>query len=299
VGTDGDIVCVKAADGQEVWRLNMERDLGGKMMSEWRYSESPLVDGSRVIVTPGMPQSTLVALDSKTGKLIWRCAAGDIGPKGADGSGYSSAVTAQVGGVKLYVQQYGRGVIGVEANTGKLLWSYNGVACSVANIPTPVIKGDLVFVSNAYNAGSACLRMTADGTGVHATELYKLPARTLQNHHGGLVCVGNYIYGGHGQNAGAPTCVELATGKVQWQASAPGRGSAAVLAADGRLYFRYENGVMALIEANPTQYRLISTFEPPPMAGTAWAHPVISDGRLYLRHNDVLLCYDVRGAAAK
>ncbi len=297
VGTDGDVVCVEAATGRPRWRVNLERDLGGRMMSSWRYSESPLVDGDRVIVTPGTASSTLVALDRSTGKLLWRCAAGDIGPNGADGAGYSSAVATQVGRTRLYVQQYGRGVIGVHAGTGKLLWSYNRVACGTANIMTPVISGPYVFVSNAYRAGAACLRMDAAGDGVSVEEVYFLNARTFQNHHGGMVAVGGHVYGGHGQNAGAPTCIEIATGKVMWQASAPGRGSAAVLYADGRLVFRYESGLVALIEATPTRYRLAGSFEPPSMAGPAWAHPVILDGRMYLRHNDVLLCYDVKARA--
>lgn len=295
VGTDGDLVCVDASTGREVWRTNLEKNLGGRMMSGWRFSESPLVDGDKVIVTPGSAQSTMVALNRRTGKLIWRCAAGDIGQNGADGAGYSSAVVAQVGDVRMYVQQYGRGLIGVDAATGKLRWSYNRVACGTANIMTPIVKDRLVFVSNAYQAGAACVRMVPESSAVRAEEVYFLPPRTFQNHHGGVVLVGDYVYGGHGQNAGAPTCIELKTGKVMWQASAPGRGSAAVLYADGKLYFRYENGTMALIEASPAAYRLGSTFDQPSQAGPAWAHPVVLDGRLYLRHNDVLLCYNIRG----
>ncbi len=295
VGTDGDVVCAEAATGRVRWRVNIERDLGGRMMSGWRFSESPLVDGDRVIVTPGTASSTLVALDRGTGKLLWRCAAGDIGLNGADGAGYSSAVVAQVGRTRLYVQQYGRGVIGVHASTGKLLWSYNRVACGTANIMTPVISGQYVFVSNAYRTGAACLRMSGAGDRVTAEEVCFLPARTYQNHHGGMVAVGGYVYGGHGQNAGAPTCIEIATGKVMWQESAPGRGSAAVLYADGRLIFRYENGLVALIDATPARYHLAGSFEQPSMSGPAWAHPVIVGGRMYLRHNDVLLCYDVKG----
>jgi outer membrane protein assembly factor BamB len=264
------------------------------MMSGWRYSESPLVDGDKVIVTPGSSSSTLVALDRLTGKVIWRCAAGDISDRGADGAGYSSAVIAQVGRVRMYIQQYGRGVIGVHAGTGKLLWSYDRVANGTANITTPVVKEPYVFVSNAYGSGSACLKITATGDTARVEEIRFIPPRTFQNHHGGVVAVGGYIYGGHGQNAGAPTCIELATGKVMWQAAAPARGSASVLCADGKLIFRYEDGQVALIAASPSGFRLLGKFAPPPMAGPAWAHPVVLDGRLYLRHNDVLLCYDVR-----
>jgi outer membrane protein assembly factor BamB len=286
-------VCVEAASGREVWRTNLERDLGGRMMSGWRFSESPLVDGDKVIVTPGSASSTLVALNRRTGKLVWRCAAGDIGQAGADGAGYSSAVIAQVGGTRVYVQQYGRGVIGVSAVNGKLLWSHNRVACGTANIMTPVVSGPYVFVSNAYRAGAVCLRMSGSGPNVTAQEVYFLEPRVLQNHHGGMIANGGYVYGGHGQNAGAPTCIELATGKVMWQDTAAGRGSAAVLYADGLMVFRYENGTVALIEATPSACRVLARFDQPSMSGPAWAHPVILDGRLYLRHNDVLLCYGV------
>ncbi|MBM3496583.1 MAG: hypothetical protein FJX72_20030, partial [Armatimonadetes bacterium] len=185
VGTDGDIVCVEASGGREVWRANLERDFGGRMMSGWRFSESPLVDGEKVIVTPGSASSTVVALNRKTGKLIWRCAAGDIGQNGADGAGYSSAVVMTLGRTRTYVQQYGRGVIGMDAGTGKLLWSHNRVACGTANIMTPVVSGPYVFVSNAYRAGAVCLSLTATADGVNAREVYFLDARTLQNHHGG------------------------------------------------------------------------------------------------------------------
>lgn len=299
IGTEGFVVAVDAASGKELWRVHMERDLGGRMMSGWRYSESPLVDGNRVVVTPGMPSSTMVALDAKTGKKLWTCAAGNIGGNGTDGAGYSSAVPARVGSVQLYVQQYGRGVIGVEAATGRLLWSYTGVANSTANIMTPIVQGDLVFVSNAYGSGSACLKMTAQGNNVRVSEVYRLPANVLQNHHGGLVAVGGYVYGGHGQNRGQPTCIELNTGKVMWQSRAPASGSAAVLAADGMLYFRYDNGLLALIHADPTGYRLASSFQVPTARGPAWAHPVIVDGRLYLRHDDILLCYEVAAQRKK
>ncbi|NLI00358.1 MAG: PQQ-binding-like beta-propeller repeat protein, partial [Chthonomonadales bacterium] len=279
VGTDGDLVCVDASTGREVWRTNLEKNLGGRMMSGWRFSESPLVDGDKVIVTPGSAQSTMVALNRRTGKLIWRCAAGDIGQNGADGAGYSSAVVAQVGDVRMYVQQYGRGLIGVDAATGKLRWSYNRVACGTANIMTPIVKDRLVFVSNAYQAGAACVRMVPESSAVRAEEVYFLPPRTFQNHHGGAVLVGDYVYGGHGQNAGAPTCIELKTGKVMWQASAPGRGSAAVLYADGKLYFRYENGTMALIEASPAAYgwlaRSTSRLRPGLPGRTRWCSTVV------------------------
>jgi prepilin-type processing-associated H-X9-DG protein len=155
-----------------------------------------------------------------------------------------------------------------------------------------------VFCSTAYNTGSALLKLTAASEGVNAEEVYFLDAKTFQSHHGGFVQVGDYIYGGHGHGQGKPTCIEMKTGKVLWQADQPGGGSAGVLYADGHLYFRYQNDVMALIEASPAKYNLKGTFKlprRPGMGGEGWAHPVIVDGKLYVRHSDVLFVYDIKG----
>lgn len=299
LGSDGDLVAVEAASGKEVWRKNLERDFGGQVMSRWKWSESPLVDGDRLIVTPGSPQALLVALDKKTGKEIWRAKAADLGPKGKDGAGYAAAVISNGGGVKQYVQLTGRGLVGVRASDGKLLWSYNKVANDVANIPTPVIKGDYVFTSTGYQTGSALLKLAKAGDGVTAQEVYFLPAKSFQNHHGGFVLLGDHIYAGHGHNRGYPICLEMATGKIAWggevdETKGPGTGSAAVTAADGHLYFRYQNGKMALIEATPQGYREKGSFDIPGVDKPSWSHPVVLDGKLYLREQDNLYVYDVR-----
>jgi outer membrane protein assembly factor BamB len=290
LGINGDLVCLDIATGKEHWRKDFARDFGGRMMSGWGYSESPLVDGDKLVCTPGGPQATLVALDKQTGDVIWKSAIPDAG-----GAAYSSVVTAEVGGLKQYVQLLGRGLVGVDARSGRFLWRYERIANSTANIPTPIVKRDLVFCSTGYNAGSALLQLKRTGNGVTARELYFLPGRVLQNHHGGLVLVGDYLYGGHGHNSGEPVCVELKTGRVVWrQQRAPGQGSAAVLYADGDLYFRYQNGVMALIEATPAGYHERGQFNLPDNSGRpSWPHPVIAHGRLYVRDQDMLLCFDV------
>ncbi|MHC4682356.1 MAG: outer membrane protein assembly factor BamB family protein, partial [Planctomycetota bacterium] len=174
---------------------------------------------------------------------------------------------------------------------------YNKVVNGVANISTPVVWEDYVFCSTAYKTGSALLKLTAAAGGVDAEEVYFLDAKTFQNHHGGFVRIGDHIYGGHDHNKSKPTCLEMKTGKIIWQQDQPGGGSAAVLYADGHLYFRYQDDVMALIEANPRKYNLKSTFKLPKrpgMSGPGWAHPVIVDGRLYVRHSDVLIVYDIK-----
>jgi outer membrane protein assembly factor BamB len=296
IGTSGDLVCVDAKTGSLRWGKNLEKDLGGKNPG-WRYSESPLIDGDKLLCTPGGRDAVMVALNKKTGELIWKCSMPDIGGKGKDEAGYSSIVVTEAGGVRQYVQLTNKGLIGVAASDGRFLWGYSRIANNVANIPTPIVYGNFIFCSTAYNTGSVLLELTAAGDGVNAKEIYFLDAKTLQNHHGGLVRVGDYIYGGHGHGQGAPTCIEAKTGKVMWQKKQPGGGSAAVLYADGNLYFRYEDNTLALIKADPQNYNLISTFKlpnRPGMSGPGWSHLVIVDGRLYVRHSDVLMVYDIK-----
>ena len=298
IGTEGHLVCLETATGKERWRKSLPNDFGGQMMSRWMFSESPLVDGSKLICTPGGADAMLVALDKKTGEVIWKCAVPVLGEKGKDGAGYASAIVAEIDGVRQYIQLIGRGLIGVEAETGKFLWGYNGIANGVANIPMPVVRGQYVFATTEYNTGSALLRISLTGDTFQVKELYTLSGRQFENHHGGIVCVGNHVYGGHGNSRGTPKCIDVATGKIMWEGKAPERGSAAVLYADGHLIFRYDRGLVALIEATPEAYRLKGTFKPAMPekdSALAWAHPVILKGRLYLRHDDLLACYDVRG----
>jgi outer membrane protein assembly factor BamB len=296
IGTSGDLVCLDAKTGSVRFSRNFENDLGGKN-PDWRYSESPLIDGDKLLCTPGGRDAVMAALNKKTGELIWKCSMPDIGGKGKDEAGYSSIVVTEAGGVRQYVQLTNKGLIGVAAKDGRFLWGYSKIANNVANIPTPIVYGNFIFCSTAYSTGSVLLELTAGGDGVDTKEIYFLNANTLQNHHGGLVRVGDYIYGGHGHGQGKPICIEAKTGKVMWQKDQPGGGSAAVLYADGNLYFRYEDNTLALIEADPQNYNLISTFKlpnKPGMSGPGWSHLVIVDGRLYVRHSDVLMVYDIK-----
>ncbi|MFZ5832287.1 MAG: PQQ-binding-like beta-propeller repeat protein, partial [Planctomycetota bacterium] len=294
LGTEGDLVCLETATGAVRWQKNLTRDFDGKMMSVWKYSESPLVDGDKVICTPGGPKDTMVALNKLTGDTLWNCTMPEIGKKGTDGAAYSSAVVADIAGVRQYVQFVGRGVIGVDAATGRFLWGYNPVANTVANCTTPIVRGNYVFGSSAYSTGSALLKVSRSGDAFIAEEVYFIPPSGFQNHHGGVVLVGDYVYGGHGPNRGDPACITFGTGDIVWKQRSPSRGSAAVLYADGNLIFRYDRGEVLLIEATPEEMRIKGRFTPPQGDGPAWSHPVIHQGRLYLRHGDLLLCYDVR-----
>ena len=296
VGPLGDIACVDASSGKLVWQKSFTKDFGGSV-PQWRFCESPLVDGDKLICTPGGKDATLVALNKQTGETIWKCAV----PGGAGGgSGYASTVISEAAGVKQYVQLMGAGTgcIGVAAEDGKFLWGYPRVSNGTASIPTPIVHGDYVFCSSGYGTGSALLKLSRSGTGVKAEEVYFLNASQFQNHHGGIVLVGDYVYGGSGHNQGFPTCVELKTGKIKWGGKrGPGQGSAAVVYADQQCYFRYEDGLMALISANPKAYKLSGSFKIPrvPGADKSWSHPVVAGGKLYLREQDSLFVYKLKG----
>jgi hypothetical protein len=251
-------------------------------------------------VTPGAREAALVALGKKTGGLVWKAAVPELGPKGRDGAGYSSAVVSSGAGVRQYVQLLGRGVVGVRASDGKFLWGYNKVANNVANISTPVVRAGFVFASTGYQTGSALLELQRDGEGVAAREVYFLEPTTFQNHHGGFVLVGNHLYGGHGHKLGFPICLDFVTGRVAWGGNIrnAGGGSAAVLYADGRLYFRYENGVVMLIDASPEGYKERGSFTIPEVRNPSWAHLSVAGGRLYVREQDAIYCYDLRRKGA-
>ncbi len=291
--TESEVFCVDAASGAVRWQKSMTKDFGGKMMNGWKCSESPLLDGRRLLCSPGANAAAVVALDKDTGAVLWTCAVPDLGKAGKDGAAYSSVTVHKLAGARQYVQVLGRGVIGLAADTGKFLWGYNRLASGVANITHPLSRGDFVFVSNSYGTGTSLLKIGRAGDGCQAAEAYNLPAKQFENHHGGLVMVGDYVYGGSGLNKGDPTCINFFTGEIVWKAKAPAGGSAAVLYADGHLLFRYDRGLVVLAEATPKGFLVKGRFTPALSDGPAWAHPVIFEKKLYLRHNDLLQCFDL------
>jgi outer membrane protein assembly factor BamB len=296
IASSGKIVCLKTKDGSEVWARDF-KDWNGKLMSGWGFSESPLVDGDLVLCTPGGPQAMVVALDKLTGKEVWKCAIPALESKGKEGAGYSSIVVTNACGVKQYVQLVGKGLIGIRASDGQYLWSYTPIANRTANIPTPLISGDYIFCSTGYQTGSALVKLVKNGDELKAEEQYFLTADKLQNHHGGMVLKDGYVYCGHKHGQGFPICVEMETGKIAWggEERGAGSGSAAITMADGHLIFRYQSGEVALIEATPDKYNLKGSFKPEYISRKpCWAHPVVAGGRLYLRDQDKLMCYDLR-----
>lgn len=294
ISSNGDLACLSFSDGSPIWSVNFPRDFQGKMHSGWGFSESPLVDGEKVVCTPGGSEAGIVALNKKTGEPIWKCAIPPLGNNGGDGAAYSSIVISNGAGIKQYVQLMGRGVVGVAADSGKFLWGYNRIANGTANIPTPLVHDNYVFCSSGYGTGAALLELKRAGREVQAEEVYFHNGKELQNHHGGMIMLGDYVYLGHGHNNGAPTCIEWKTGKTMWRENrGPGGKTGHVTYADGQLYFRYESGLMALIAADPEKYVLNGTFDIPEGKTPSWAHPVVIGGKLYLRDQERLLCFDV------
>lgn len=284
LGSDGDLVCLAAADGKPVWQKNVRSEFGGEP-GVWAYSESPLIDGDVVVVTPGGKDATIVALNKSTGEVVWKSSIGE-----GEQAGYACAVVAEIGGVKQYVQFLQKGLVGVDAATGKLLWRYDRTgANSPANIPTPVVDGDLIY-SAAGRTGGGTVRIKEENGEFTPEEVYfegNLPKAI-----GGSVLVGDYLYG----TSNAMMCVDFKTGEQKW--SDRSIGAASLCYADGNLYLHGENGEIALVEATPEEYREKGKFSPPgqPERGQskAWAYPAVADGKLYVSDNGVLWCFDVK-----
>jgi outer membrane protein assembly factor BamB len=296
LGSDGDLACLDAAKGEVRWKKSLRQDFEGKP-GVWAYAESPLIDGDVLVCTPGGNKATLVALNKKTGEVIWQAAvpAGGGGRMAGNTAAYASAIVATVGGVKQYIQFLTGGSVGVAAKDGKVLWQYNGVT-GTTNCTTPLFHDDCVFVSaagggrgGAGKSGAALVKLMAEDGKINTKEVYHIT--TLANHHGGVVRIGDAVYGTN--NTGL-MCIDFKSGETKWQDRCVGKGS--IAAADNRLYVRGEKeGTVALVEATPTAYKEIGRFEQPDRSKkNAWPHPVLADGRLFLRDQGVLLCYDVK-----
>jgi outer membrane protein assembly factor BamB len=277
----GSLVCLEAESGKEIWRKHLVNDFRGQV-GGWAYCESPLVDGDKLVCTPGGKDATLIALNKKTGETIWQAKV----PEG-DAAGYSSIVVADLEGEREYIQFLGGGVVGVSAKDGTFLWRYNAPANGTANCSTPVYHDHLVFAASAYGTGGGLARLTRRGNHVKAEQVYF--AKDMQNHHGGMLLVDGYLYG---EGGGRLFCLDFKTGKVMWESGKPGKGSIAY--ADGHLYYRNEGGPITLVEAKPDKYVEAGRFDQPHRSGvSAWPHPAIAHGKLYIRDQDVLLCFDV------
>ncbi len=287
LGSDGDLACVETAAGKIRWHKNLRTDFAGKS-GDWAYAESPLIDGDTLVCTPGGAEATMLALNKNTGEVIWKSAFPE-----ADQAAYASAVIMEAAGFRQYVQLLNKGLAGVEAKTGKLLWRYTKATSAFnANIPSPLVAGDCVYVASA-GTGAGTLKLKPKDGGVEVETLYfnqKLPSAI-----GGAIKLGDFLYATTGKSM---QCLDFATGQVKWEA--PSLGAAALCYADGNLYLHGENGAVALVEATSEGYNEKGRFNPPDQPKRAnqlekaWAYPVVANGRLYIRDHGNLWCYEIR-----
>lgn len=280
---NGKLVCANLSDGKIAWEKNM-RELGGRTPS-WGYAESPLVDGENVMCTPGGSKGAVAALDKKSGKVVWQSA------EFKDDAQYSSLVPAVINETPQYVQLTMSSIAGVSAKDGKLLWKAPWPG-RTAVIPTPIVRDNLVYVTSGYGVGCKQLKIGPDNK---VETVYE--NKVMKNHHGGVILVGDYLYG-HA-DAGW-TCQNFKTGEQVWNHREFKKG--AIGYADGMLYCLEEDGGnVALVEASPSGWKEKGRFKLDPQTkirareGRIWTHPVITNGKLYLRDQDLIYCYDVRG----
>jgi outer membrane protein assembly factor BamB len=289
----GVLSCVQVSDGKVIWQRSLQQDFGAPALT-WSYRESPLIDGNKVICTPGGEGATVVALNKLTGETIWKSAV-----TGNPRPAYASAIAIDFAGQRQYVHFTAKALIGISAADGKFLWQFTRVANGPGiNCSTPFYHDGHVFAASAYGAGGAWLKLKKDAAGEYDAEEVWL-SKKIQNQHGGVIIHDGALYGANGGNEGGSlVCLELATGKVLWdERDHPERrvtkGSIAL--ADGRLYYRTESGTVLLLEPNSKEYTERGRFDQPDRTRLpAWAHPVIANGKLYIRDHDLLLCYDVK-----
>jgi outer membrane protein assembly factor BamB len=274
LASDGTLACLDRAAGKKLWEINIVRQFGGEVIY-WGLSESPLVDGDRLIVTPGGPGASVVALDKKTGKLLWKSQ--------SDAAGYSSPIAFDAGGKRQIAVLTGEAALGLNAANGELLWRNKKVANGTANIATPIAFDGRVFFSTDYGTGCLLLDVRSGG----ARELYF--NREMKNHYSSSVLHQGYLYG---FSSSILTAMRFEDGSVAWRDRSVGKGS--VTYADGHLYVLSEAGRVALVEATPAGYREKSRFSIPAGDFPTWTPPVIAHGRLYLREQDRLYAFDIR-----
>lgn len=293
IGGKGTLICMKVKDGAKVWDVSLTGALGGKVPN-WGYCESPLVDGDWVLCSPGGNKGGIAALDKKNGQVVWQST--DL----KDPAGYSSIIIAEVGGLKQYINTTMKGIVGVRAKDGKLMWRHEQPMYRTAVIPTPVYRDGHVYATSGYGAGCDLLKLTSTGKDptkdtTSAEKVYY--NTTMVNHHGGVVLVGDHIYGY--SDKGGWLCQDFLTGKEVWKDRGVGKGS--VTCADGKLYcFSETDGTVALIDASPAGWKEHGRFKMPKQTGIRsprgkiWTHPVIANGKLYLRDQDLIFCFDIK-----
>lgn len=303
LSSSGTLVCLQSANGEKVWSVNMtgKDGLGGKKPN-WNYSESPLVDGDQVVCSPGGKRGTLAAFNKLTGDVLWRS------KELTDPAGYSSIVPATIAGVRQYVQQTDKvGLAGISPKDGRLLWHYirPEYKKAAAIIPTPIVYEDYVYATAGYRAGAVLLQLTRGDDGIKVTQLYDDAARqVMEDKHEGVLRVGDYVYGWSEKERGRWMCQEFKTGKKMWEESSRKLRRGSITCADGMLYcYSEDKGTVVLVPASPKGWEEKGRFTIPQHSdqrsprGGVWTHPVVANGKLYLRDQELIFCYDVKSAA--
>ena len=275
LGGNGDLSCLDKKTGRILWAMNVLTKFGGENI-HWGMSESPLVIGDKLLINAGGPGASIVALNKKDGSLIWKSQ--------SDQSGYSSGMPVQIGNTTQVVFFTQRRALGLDLKDGKLLWDYSRPANDTANVATPIVSGNRVFISSDYGTGAGLLEIKADGK---AQEIYF--TKEMRNHHSSSVLIGNHLYG---FSSSVLTAMRFDTGEVVWRNRSVGKGS--LVYADGNLYCLSENGVVGLVEATPEGYHEKGRFHIPQDSLPTWTHPVVAGGRLYLRDQDTIYAFDIK-----
>jgi len=288
----GNLVCLKADDGEKVWSVDIMARFGGRNIM-WGLAESPLVFDDRVVCTPGGKEVSLVALDRRTGKVVWEC-------KGAgDRPGYASPILVEYKGLRQIVTVMSESVVGVRASDGKLLWRYPHKVYADENITTPIFHEGFLIVSGCVRKGTTSLRLDVSGDRCSARRHWH--NRTLDNKQGGIVLVGGRIYG-YAEHLGRSTpwvCIDFKSGR-DISRSAPVLSSykyrnGCLTYADGMFYLLSDDGQMVLTKATDKGLAVTGRLKlEKPGKRPTWAHPVVCGGRLYIRYGDKLGVYDMR-----
>jgi len=284
----GKLVCFEAALGKIKWSADTVEEFDGEYHS-WGIAESPLIVDNKVICSPGGRKASVVAFDKNSGELIWQT------KTLSEMANYCSPALINRGGKKIIATQLEKSFVGINAEDGSVLWQdnyedYQDDATDI-NIVTPIYYDGQIYVTSGYDDGGAMFDLSEDGTKVTR----KWVDQTLDVHHGGIVRVGDYIYGSNwdGNKDGNWVCLDWNSGKVMYEEKWINKGS--VITADGMLYcYEEKKGNLALVKANPEKFEKVSSFKVPLGKGPHWGHPSISDGRLYVRHGDALMVYDIK-----
>jgi outer membrane protein assembly factor BamB len=275
LGGNGDLSALDARTGKVAWTKNILREFGGSNIT-WGISESPLIVGNKLLVNAGGRGASIVALNKSDGSVIWKSQ--------SDQAGYSSGIPVEVNGTTQVIFFTAERAVGLDLKDGRLLWEYAKPANNVANVATPIVRANRVFISSDYGTGGGVVEIKPDNK---AQEIWF--TKDMRNHHSSSVLIGDHLYGFSGAIL---TAMKFDTGEIAWRDRSVGKGS--LVFADGHLYCFSENGVVGLVEASPAGYKEKGRFRIQQESLPTWTHPVVAGGRLYLRDQDTIYAFDVR-----